>query len=340
MIFVAAVACVIIQIPFGVRVVLFCGVGAKWEGEGGWLCAIAAPRNRRQRDCIRINEGGTRRRTDLLMCTSNCWSFRLIIYVYVTFHVNTQSLAPQSLWATAFPITQHSCKCVCSLHHLSAFVVYLNWNLLRLIKRGINWLKIIGKAFLFSRLFNMINIFILRQYSCHTWFSLFWHKNTVDSWLAFYIVVPFKNSNRVHTQYTFQHFCNTEQLYSKITINIKAFADWAQRKYWAQRGIFFFLQIRLKMSVSSLNLEEKLFLKKRVSPILNYWIDLFLFLMPLTTNISCKWNYFRNTHLTYRLIYLMLNLFFTFWFWATMRVGEHLMYYSFYHTCVSPKHHE
>jgi hypothetical protein len=29
MIFVAAVACVIIQMPFGWRVVLFCGVGAK-----------------------------------------------------------------------------------------------------------------------------------------------------------------------------------------------------------------------------------------------------------------------------------------------------------------------
>jgi hypothetical protein len=66
-----------------------CGVVLRCRRKGGGWCAIAAPRKRRhqQRDCIRIDKRGTRRRTDLLMCRSNCWSFRLIIYV--TFHVNT-----------------------------------------------------------------------------------------------------------------------------------------------------------------------------------------------------------------------------------------------------------
>jgi hypothetical protein len=45
-----------------------CGVVLRCRREGGGWCAIAAPRNRRrqQRDCIRINERGTRRRTDFI----------------------------------------------------------------------------------------------------------------------------------------------------------------------------------------------------------------------------------------------------------------------------------
>jgi hypothetical protein len=92
MILVAAVACVIIQIPFGWRAVSArsgrVGVGVSRLRRHATAEASIA------RDCIRIiriNECGTRRRTDLLMCTSNCWSFHLIIYVYVTFHVNTHN---------------------------------------------------------------------------------------------------------------------------------------------------------------------------------------------------------------------------------------------------------